>query len=157
MGLFSRKKSARGGSAFGGKKVKEKEQAEKVEEIKEQKKQVRDKEEKVEKKEKKVKKESAKKVSGQAYKNLIRPLVSEKASWLDMNNQYVFEVSPRANKVEIKKAFQEVYNVKPIKVNFIKVKGKKIRRGRDISMTKHWKKAVISLKAGDKIEVYEGV
>lgn len=104
-----------------------------------------------------IKKEDLKKTHGDAYKHLIRPLISEKVAMLGMNNQYAFEVSTRSNKVEIKKAIKTLYGVDAIKVNVIKVLGKKVRRGRKFGMTKNWKKAIITLKPGDKIEVYEGV
>ncbi|MFH1890848.1 MAG: 50S ribosomal protein L23 [Candidatus Kuenenbacteria bacterium] len=88
---------------------------------------------------------------------MIRPLITEKVNILGSFNQYVFEVSSIANKVEIKKAIQQVYGVKPIKVNVANVLGKNIRRGRSISKRKNWRKAIVTLKQGDKIEVYEGV
>jgi len=103
------------------------------------------------------KKEYLKKTHGDAYKHLIRPLISEKIATLGMHNQYGFEVSTRSNKVEVKKAIKSLYGVEPVKVNIIQVRGKKVRRGRKFGMTKSWKKAIITLKQGDKIEVYEGV
>ena len=74
-----------------------------------------------------------------------------------MFGQYVFEVSPRANKIEIRKAIKKVYNVEPIKINVIRVAGKKIRYGRTEGRTKNWKKAVITLAPGQKIEIQEGL
>ena len=73
------------------------------------------------------------------------------------DNKYLFEVSPKANKVEIKKAVQAVYGVSPVKVNIINLSGKKIRYGKVRGKTKDKKKAIITLKQGETIEVYEGV
>jgi len=93
----------------------------------------------------------------QAYRHLIKPIVTEKVSFLGMNNQYVFSVAPKANKSEIKKAIELLYGVKPEKVNIVNMKGKNTRYGRTFGKRKDWKKAIITLKQGDRIEVYEGV
>ena len=95
--------------------------------------------------------------TGEAYRYIIKPLISEKASHLSAQNKYVFEIAPKANKIEIKRAIKALYNVEPVKVNVINVRGKSVRYGRSTGMTKCWKKAIITLKPGDKIEVYEGV
>ena len=94
---------------------------------------------------------------GNAYNILLRPLVTEKVSNLATENKYVFEVSVSANKVEVAKAIEEVYGIKPIKVNIIRVVGKNTRYGRIAGRKKDWKKAVISLPEGKTIKVYEGV
>lgn len=86
-------------------------------------------------------------------KILIRPIITEKATFLSGDNKYVFEVSSDANKIEVGKAFETTYKMKPIKINIIKVKGKAVRYGRTSGRTKLWKKAIITLKAGDKIEL----
>ena len=104
-----------------------------------------------------MKKKDTKKVSGQAYRVLIKPMVTEKATNLGSSNQYVFMVGIDTNKIEVAKAIQEVYGVKPISVNIIKIKGKKVNRGRITGKRKDFKKAVITLKKGDTISVYEGV
>ena len=95
--------------------------------------------------------------SQQAYRVLVKPLITEKASDLGPLNKYVFAVNPRINKVEVKKAIRTIYNVEPIKVNISNFSGKSVRYGRIRGKTKSWKKAVVTLKEGDKIEVYEGV
>ena len=100
---------------------------------------------------KKVKKQ------GNAYKILARPLITEKATDLGVENKYVFEVSLRSNKIEIAKAINEVYGIKPVSVNIIKVKGKKTRYGKTTGKRKDWKKAIIQLPEGKSIKVYEGV
>lgn len=97
------------------------------------------------------------KTHGQAYKHLLRPLITEKSALLGSFNQYVFEVSYGSNKTEIKKAIHNLYGVKPIKINLIKMLGKNVRYGKSTGKTKNWKKAIILLKSGDKINVYEGV
>lgn len=106
---------------------------------------------------KRVRPAKAKEASGLAYRVLIRPLITEKATDLSANNQYVFQVSVRAKKQEIKAAIVKVYGVQPLKVNVCHFKGKAIRYGRVSGRTKHWKKAIITLKPGDKIETMEGV
>lgn len=92
-----------------------------------------------------------------AYRVLIKPLVTEKATEFGALGKYVFAVNPKMNKVEVKKAIRTVYNVDPVKINMANFKGKTIRYGRIQGKTKGWKKAVVTLKPGDKIEVYEGV
>lgn len=87
-----------------------------------------------------------------AHQVLIKPIITEKATALETQNKYVFEVSPRANKIEIKKAIKELYNLEPIKIQIINVKGKSVRYGKARGKTKNWKKAIITLKKGEKIE-----
>ena len=93
----------------------------------------------------------------QAYQVLIKPLVTEKATEFGALGKYVFAINPKMNKIEVKKAIRTVYNVDPVKVNIANFSGKKIRYGRIKGKTKSWKKAIVTLKPGDKIEVYEGV
>ncbi|MDD5071997.1 MAG: 50S ribosomal protein L23 [Patescibacteria group bacterium] len=88
---------------------------------------------------------------------LLKPLVTEKATNLGVLNKYVFAVSSKANKIEIAKAVEEVYGIKPVKVNIIKGKGKTIRSGRIFGKRKDWKKAVVALPEGKTIKIYEGV
>lgn len=95
--------------------------------------------------------------SSAAPRILIKPLVTEKAADLSSFSQYVFAVDSKANKIEVKKAIRAIYNVEPVKVNIVSVSGKKVRYGRLSGKTKNWKKAVVTLKPGDKIEIYEGV
>lgn len=87
---------------------------------------------------------------------LIKPIITEKASAIGSLNKYVFAVHPKANKVEIKKEINRMYNVNPKSVNIITMKGKSVRYGRTSGMTKNWKKAVVTLKQGQSIEVYKG-
>lgn len=95
--------------------------------------------------------------SKNAYKVLVRPLITEKAARLGVENKYFFAVNPNTNKVEIKKAIAALYHVKPIHVAVMNMGGKYVRAGRSFGRRKDWKKAIITLKAGDKITVYEGV
>lgn len=93
----------------------------------------------------------------EAYRVLIRPLITEKASFLKVENKYLFEVNKKTNKNEIKKAIYHVYGVWPIKVNIINLQGKDVRYGRTHGFTRAIKKAMVTLKQGDSIEIYEGV
>jgi large subunit ribosomal protein L23 len=108
------------------------------------------------KKEKKEEKVKARIESG-AYRILIRPQVSEKATDLGAENKYVFMVSKRATKKEIGQSIEDVYGVKPESIRTINVRGKKRTYGRTRGKTISFKKAIIKLPAGKTIQVYEGV
>ena len=95
--------------------------------------------------------------TGMAYHNLIKPMVSEKSSFLSAEGKYVFIVHPDANKIEIKKAVQMAYNVRVNDVNVINTRGKQVRFGRVRGRTKDWRKAIVTLEQGEKIELFEGV
>ena len=88
---------------------------------------------------------------------LLRPVISEKATLANSLNQYVFSVSNKANKVEIKKAIKAVYGVMPKAVNVINELGKNVRVGRKFGKRKNTKKAIVTLKKGDSITIYEGI
>ncbi len=88
---------------------------------------------------------------------LQRPLITEKNSILQVQNKYAFEVAEEATKPRIKQAVEKAFRVKVTAVNVIKVAGKTKRVGRRIYNTPPWKKAVVTLRAGDKIEFFEGV
>ena len=84
---------------------------------------------------------------------LIKPIMTEK-SWENSTlNKYTFKVDKRANKIEIRKAVEKIFNVKVTKVNTLTVRGKKRRRGRYEGMTPEWKKAIVTLKEGDRISI----
>lgn len=92
-----------------------------------------------------------------AFEVLRRPLVTEKSTILqDGQNKYAFEVDSRANKAQVKMAVEKSFNVQVTAVNMARVKGKRKRFGRRIAQEPSWKKAVVSLKQGDKIQVFEG-
>lgn len=90
---------------------------------------------------------------GEAYRILYTPHVTEKATDLVEKNQYVFKVQPRANKVEIKKAIEDLYGVEVISVKIIKVPRKRRRLGRITGWRKGYKKAIVRIKEGQKIEI----
>lgn len=83
-----------------------------------------------------------------------RPLLTEKAILLLENNQYVFEVAPAANKLQIKAAIEELFDVKVIAVNTYNPPKKKRRVGRFIGHRPHYKRAVVTLAAGDSIPLF---
>ncbi|MFA5358780.1 MAG: 50S ribosomal protein L23 [Patescibacteria group bacterium] len=95
--------------------------------------------------------------TGSAYKVLLRPVLTEKVTDMGSLNKYVFEVSIDATKNEVKKAVHALYGVDPVKVNIIKLKGKWSRYGSNFGQQKNWKKAVVTLKEGENIQIYEGV
>lgn len=90
--------------------------------------------------------------TGNAYRVLIRPEFSEKARMLSGLGKYVFVVHPAANKPEIKTAVEKVYDVHVTGVNVSKFSGKLRRYGRTTGRTRAWKKAIVSLRQGEKIE-----
>ncbi|MQF84962.1 MAG: 50S ribosomal protein L23 [SAR202 cluster bacterium] len=87
---------------------------------------------------------------------LISPIITEKSSMLQESNKYVFKVHKNSNKSQIKNAVEEVFDVTVESVNVIKVKGKNKTYGRNRVLTPAWKKAMITLKLGDSISLYEG-
>ena len=94
---------------------------------------------------------------GMAYRVLVKPLITEKASKLGELSKYFFAVARDANKIEISKAVLEVYGIKPTAVNVVSMKGKKTRNGKIIGKRKDWKKAIVTLPKGKTINIYEGV
>jgi len=91
------------------------------------------------------------------YKVLRRPLVTEKNSALQAQGKYAFKVVQEANKEQIKQAVEKAFKVTVTGVNVMTVPGKRRRmRGREVT-SPSWKKALVTLKPGDKIELFEGV
>ncbi len=88
---------------------------------------------------------------------LKRPVVTEKSMALLADNKYTFLVDLRANKSEIKKAVEEIFKVKVDKVSTLRVKGKPKRVRNVVGKTSDVKKAIVKLKEGDKIELFEGM
>jgi large subunit ribosomal protein L23 len=89
---------------------------------------------------------------------IIRPVISEKSyNLIEMENQYTFQVDRRANKNQIKRAVEEAFDVKVYKVNTVNVKSKPKRQGLTRGRTAAWKKAVVRLAEGDRIDLFEGV
>lgn len=92
------------------------------------------------------------------YGCIRRPIVTEKSNLIkDAANKVVFEVDKNANKIEIKHAVQQLFNVKVQEVNVMNFLGKRKRSGRIIGKKQDWKKAIVTLKKGDKIEFFESV
>ena len=91
------------------------------------------------------------------YAVLLRPLVTEKTTVLTGLDKYVFEVDIRANKNQIKEAVQIAFNVRVADVNTLVMKGKPKRFGRKTTLRPDWKKAIVTLVKGDKIELFEGI
>ena len=89
---------------------------------------------------------------------LRRPMVTEKGTRLGGENKYLFEVQRGTNKHQIKEAVEKAFEVRVFSVNVMNVKGKPRRSGRRrVSHAPDWRKAVVTLAAGDKIELFEGV
>jgi large subunit ribosomal protein L23 len=93
------------------------------------------------------------------YKIVIRPVITEKSTWLkEKNREVCFEVDPKANKSEIKKAAEQLFKIKVERVRIMNKRGKKRKVGRSEGKKKDWKKAYIKLKEGEKmIEYFEAV
>ncbi|HBO51694.1 MAG: 50S ribosomal protein L23 [Planctomycetota bacterium] len=86
---------------------------------------------------------------------LLRPILTEKTTFgIEVLNAYVFEVHPSANKVQIRKAVETLFDVKVTKVNVRNRKGKRKRVGKSVGYGKDTKHAVVTLAAGDKLEIY---
>ena len=93
----------------------------------------------------------------EVQKIIRRPLVTEKSTrQKDENRQYVFEVDGNANKIEIQSAVERLFKVKVLEVRTCNVLGKVKRLGRKFGKRADWKKAVVTLKEGDRIEFFEG-
>ncbi len=92
------------------------------------------------------------------YDIIKRPLITEKTSiQKEAANQVSFEVDRRANRVEIKRAIEKIFNVKVSSIQTLQVKGKIKRRGRIEGKRKDWKKAIVTLLPGQRIDFFEGV
>ena len=91
------------------------------------------------------------------YEVLRRPVITEKSTELQAQGKYAFEVARDANKPQIKQAVEKAFKVKVTAVNVVMVRGKERRVGRRPVLTQPWKKAIVTLQPGDKIELFEGV
>jgi large subunit ribosomal protein L23 len=92
------------------------------------------------------------------YKLIRRPIVTEKSSDMkEFFNQVVFEVHPDANKSEIKKAVEKLFKVRVLEVHTQNRQGKPKRLGRFTGRRRAWKKAIVTLRQGDRVEFFEGV
>ena len=91
------------------------------------------------------------------HRTVVRPLVTEKTSAAyQAKGEYAFEVSPNANKQSIREAIERLFGVKVTAVWTMNVRGKPRRVGQSIGNRPNWKKAIVTLRAGDKIDVFEG-
>jgi large subunit ribosomal protein L23 len=87
-----------------------------------------------------------------------RPLITEKTSiQKELYNQLTFEVDRRANRIEIKRAIETVFNVRVSDVKTMQVRGKIKQRGRIVGKRRDWKKAIVKLMPGERIDFFEGV
>jgi large subunit ribosomal protein L23 len=97
-------------------------------------------------------------MSDNIYKVLKRPLITEKSTTeKDLRNKLFFEVDRSANKIEIKKAVEQIFKVDVLGVRTVNMKGKNKRVGRYTTKLSDWKKAVVTIKPGQRVEFFEGV
>jgi large subunit ribosomal protein L23 len=87
---------------------------------------------------------------------LIAPVVSEKSYSLIEDNKYSFRVHEKAHKTQVRQAVEQLFEVKVVGVNIVKVKSKPKRRGMHRGTRPGWKKAIVELRTGDSIEIFEG-
>ena len=93
-----------------------------------------------------------------AHDLIKRPLITEKTNiQKESYNQITFEVDRKANRVEIKKAIEDIFNVKVAGVKTMQIKGKTKRRGQIVGKRRDWKKAIVKLMPGERIDFFEGV
>ncbi len=88
---------------------------------------------------------------------IIRPVVSEKSYVLATNDKYTFRVHPNAHKTQIRQAVEQLFEVKVVGVRTISVKSKPKRRGLYQGRTRTWKKAIVQVRAGDSIPIFQGL
>ena len=86
---------------------------------------------------------------------IVRPIVSEKSTELAQANKYVFRVPRKVTKHQIGKAVKEIFNVTPVKINVMKVRGRRKRVRYQYGFTTSWKKAIVTLGQNEKIELFE--
>jgi large subunit ribosomal protein L23 len=91
------------------------------------------------------------------YEVLSRPLITEKGTALQAAGKYSFAVAKGANKTQVKQAVEKAFKVKVTAVNMVTMPGRIQRMGRREIVVQPWKKAIVTLKPGDKIELFEGV
>ncbi|MBR1664540.1 MAG: 50S ribosomal protein L23 [Ruminococcus sp.] len=88
---------------------------------------------------------------------ILRPIITEDSMERLPEGKYTFEVAKDANKIEIAKAVEELFDVKVAKVNTISVKGKQKRMGRSVGFRPDWKKAVVTVEGDKTIEFFDGM
>lgn len=87
---------------------------------------------------------------------ILRPIVTEKSNGLMAHSTYTFEVLPNANKIEIRQAVERIFKVKVVKVHTLNVHPKPKRMGVFLGRSRSWKKALVTLAEGQRIEFFEG-
>ena len=93
-----------------------------------------------------------------AHEIIIRPLITEKTSiQKELYNQLTFEVDRRANRIEIQQAIESIFKVRVADVKTMQVTGKTKQRGRITGKRRDWKKAIVKLMPGERIDFFEGV
>jgi large subunit ribosomal protein L23 len=92
-----------------------------------------------------------------AHQIILRPLITEKNTNLMVLNKYCFEVDRNASKTQVKHAIEEIFNVTVMRVHTMNLRGKRRRRGMRYGYTNDWKKAIVTLAEGDRIELFESV
>ena len=88
---------------------------------------------------------------------IIRPVVSEKSYVLATADKYTFRVHPDAHKTQIRQAIEQLFDVKVLEVRTVSVKSKPKRRGYTSGRTRAWKKAIVQVRAGDSIPIFQGL
>jgi large subunit ribosomal protein L23 len=88
---------------------------------------------------------------------IIRPVVSEKTFVLAETGKYTFRVHDRAHKTQIRQAIEELFDVKVVEVRTASVKSKPKRRGNVAGRTRRWKKAIVQVRKGDTIPIFQGL
>jgi large subunit ribosomal protein L23 len=92
------------------------------------------------------------------YHTIRRALITEKSTAAkDESNKYIFEVDRRANKIEVATAVEKIFKVKVLDVHVMNIVGKKKRVGRIMGEKRSWKKAIVTLAPGNRIEIHDGV
>jgi large subunit ribosomal protein L23 len=88
---------------------------------------------------------------------LLKPTITEKSTLLQESGKYTFEIAPTANKIQVKEAVEKNFNVTVLDVNVTKLRGKQKRYGPRFKKMPDTKKAVVTLKQGDRIQLVEGL
>lgn len=89
-----------------------------------------------------------------AHLVIQKPIITEKSTFAMENDGYVFRVADDANRIDVKRAVEEIFDVKVKKVNTLRCAGKRKRVGKSIGMTRGYKKAIVTLMPGHKIDVF---
>jgi len=92
------------------------------------------------------------------YQIIKKPMITEKGTkQKEQANQYIFEIDRAANKVMVRNAVEKIFKVKVLSVAVMNMRGKRVRSGKNIGKKSDWKKAIVRLAPGEKIEFFEGM